>query len=82
MSRVTPRQRQLFGQQDGARAGEGGAEQVGQVEQQPFGLARPGMDQRGAGIERVEQEVRVDARLQGFELGLFRPRTASLRARQ
>ena len=64
---VAPRQFDLAGQRDGATAaavGQRHAEQFGQVFEHGFGARRVGAHQRDRGIERVEQKVRPDARLQ------------------
>jgi hypothetical protein len=50
-----------------SRIAHGGAEQVGQGLQRCLGLLRPGADQRQHGIQRVEQEMRPDARIQGSQ---------------
>ncbi len=63
-------QRDLVGQGDRfARVGQRVAEQLAQVFQHGLGLGRLLAHQRDRAVERVEQEVRADARLQ-----LFQPR--------
>ena len=67
---VAPRQFDLFGQ-GGAHRGRGQrlAEQLGQVFQHGFGALRVDLHQRDRRVERVEQEVRADARLQLGQAG-------------
>ncbi|MNE72362.1 hypothetical protein D3C80_1682970 [compost metagenome] len=55
--------------------GQAGAKQVGQVQHRLLGLERIDHHQAGDTVQAVEQEVRTDPRLQGFDartqLGLF-----------
>mmetsp|Transcript_119912 Transcript_119912/g.333652 ORF Transcript_119912/g.333652 Transcript_119912/m.333652 type:complete len:253 (-) Transcript_119912:4411-5169(-) len=55
----------LLGQRDGgAGIGQGHAEQFGQVFQHALGAGRVDPHQRDGAVQRVEQEMRADARLQ------------------
>jgi hypothetical protein len=68
---VAPGERQLLAERDQPGARQRGAEQVGKVQQEPLRRLGLAVDQGDPGVERVEQEVGADARLQRLELGLL-----------
>ena len=51
---VTPGERKFVGDRDVAGSRQRRAEQVGEVQQQVLGVGGPGMDECGAGVERIE----------------------------
>ncbi|MNM40272.1 hypothetical protein D3C81_510720 [compost metagenome] len=64
-------ERDFLGQRDLLRSRKRSPEKIGKIQQQALGILGALMDECSASIECVEQEVRANAGLQCFQLGLF-----------